>query len=253
MEVIELLNLDRLNSLGTKETITLYSEDQEEPSNQIDILLIDPLTFERAGLQMLINSQPDLKLIGGLGDFDSALEVIGEVYPDIVVLALSESSQEQINEVRKIKQVAPGTRIILLVRSADTDLCIKAVKNGAMGVILKTQPPETLLKAIRKVNIGEAWLDRTTVAAVLAILSRNQPATASDEENFLLNHLTPREREIVKFVGHGLNTCQIATRLFLSESTIRHHLTTIYEKVGVSNRLELLIFAYRTGLEHCSN
>ena len=252
MAANELLNLDRLNSPGTKVITAFYSEDQEDPSDQIYILLVDPLTFERAGLQMLINSQPDLKLIGGVGDFDSASDVIGAMQPDIVILALSETSQQQINDVKKIAQAAPDTKIILLVRSADTDLCVKAVKNGAMGVILKTQPPETLLKAIRKVNEGEAWLDRTTVAAVLASLSRSQPATPSDEEHFLLNHLNQREREIVKFVGQGLNTRKIAKRLFLSESTIRHHLTAIYEKVGVSSRLELLIFAYRTGFEHCS-
>jgi DNA-binding NarL/FixJ family response regulator len=252
MAAIDYINRDRLNSLGTKETITLYSQVQEEPSDPIYILLVDPLTFERVGLQMQINGEPDLKLIGVVGDFDSASDLIEAMQPDIIVIALSETSQEQINDVKKMAQAAPDSKIILLMGSADTELCVKVVKNGAMGVILKNQPPETLLKAIRKVNKGEAWLDHMTVAAVLESFSLSHPATSSDEDQILLSHLTQREREIVKFVGQGLNTRQIAKRLFLSESTIRHNLTAIYEKVGVSSRLELLIFAYRTGMAHCS-
>ena len=253
MGTIELLNLDRLNSLGTKQISTLYADEQVISCKQIYILLVDPLTFERAGLQMLITSQPDLKLVAGVGDFDSAAEVIAAMQPDIVVLALCETNQDQMHEVKKIAQTVPDTKFILLVSSADTDFCVKAVQNGAIGVILKTQPPETLLNAIRKVNKGEAWLDGTTVAAVLARLSHSQAASTEDEAIFLLNHLTQRECEIVKLVGKGLNTRQIAKRLFLSESTIRHYLTSIYEKVGVSSRLELLIFAYQTRLEPCSN
>lgn len=252
MPVIEVLYHDGWNLCETKEAIALYSGDEKVPSDQIYIMLVDPLTFERAGLQMLINGEPDLKLIDGVGDLDSALDVIREMQLDIVVLALSETSPEQIDDVKKIAQAAPDTRIILLVGSLDTDLCVKAVKNGAMGVIMKNEPPQILLKAIRKVNQGEAWLDHTTVAAVLESLSHGQPETASHEEDYLLNDLTEREREIVKFIGRGMNTRQIAKQLFLSESTIRHYLTAIYEKVGVSSRLELLIFAYRTGLEHYS-
>ncbi len=244
-------NPDPFSPYQLHEPSECYFDHKQEIQEKIRVFLIDPLALERAGLQMLIAGDTDLLLTGGAGDIETAQDLADSLQPDIVVMTLSETTGESLNHIHKISQAFTEARIILLMRSADTEMYVSAVKNGAMGVVLKTQPPETLLKAIRKVHEGEAWLDHTTVAAVLSSFSRNPP-TACQEEWSLVNQLTQREREIVKMIGQGLNTHKIAKRLFMSESTIRHHLTSIYEKVGVTSRLELLIFAYRTGLEHSS-
>ena len=252
MVSIENFDFDALAPVSAREPASIYTLNSEIVSPTIQILLVDSLTMERAGLQMLLSGEPDFELVGSVGDLTQAAEMAGTLNPHIVVVALSETNHNSLADLRKIVQAAPETRIIVLCRTADTDLYIEAVKNGALGVILKAEPPEVLPKVIRKVREGEAWLDRTTVASVLSSISRNPPAK-DQEEWSLVKHLTQREREIVKMIGQGLNTRKIAKRLFMSESTIRHHLTSIYEKVGVTSRLELLIFAYRTGLEHSSS
>ena len=124
----------------------------------------------------------------------------------------------------------------------------KAVEDGVVGVISKTQPPETLIKAIEKVHAGEVWLERSLIANVLGRLSRSQPAVKVDQEAVSINSLSEREKEVVKLIGQGYKNKRISSELCISETTVRHHLTSIYDKLGVSDRLELLVYAHRYGL-----
>jgi len=117
-----------------------------------------------------------------------------------------------------------------------------------MGVVFKTQSPEMLLKAIEKVNLGEVWLERSLIANVLSRLSRNSKPQKSDLDSNGINVLSTREKEIVRLIGQGYKNKKISTQLCISETTVRHHLTSIYSKLGVSDRLELLVFAHRYGL-----
>ena len=116
-----------------------------------------------------------------------------------------------------------------------------------MGLVLKEQAADVLLRAIEKVHAGEVWLERTMVADVLNHLTRRSPAPLGSDENKIAT-LTAREHEIIALLGEGLKNSQIAKRLFVSETTIRHHLTSIFNKLGVHDRLQLVIYAYRHSL-----
>jgi DNA-binding NarL/FixJ family response regulator len=116
-----------------------------------------------------------------------------------------------------------------------------------MGVVLKEQAPEVLLKAIQKVHAGEVWLDRTMLASVLGELTANR-ATPVDAEAAHIAMLTGREYEVIAQVRQGLKNKQIANHLGITETTVRHHLSSIFDKLGVASRLELVIFAHQRGL-----
>jgi len=115
---------------------------------------------------------------------------------------------------------------------------------------LKNQSASTLVKAIERVHAGEAWLDRSTTASLLLELSPRNRAAKPDPELAKIASLTEREREVIKLVGKGLKNKQIAEKLFISNITVHHHLTSIYSKLDVSDRLDLLIYSYRNGLAH---
>src|SRR5262249_55445781 len=129
----------------------------------------------------------------------------------------------------------------------DSEIHLKAVRLGAMGIVMKTDPSNLLFKAIRKVHSGEAWLNRSIMAAVIMGIHDNRPEKPRTETKKVAS-LTERELEVIASVGEGLKNKQIGERLFISEATVRHHLTSIFEKLEVADRLELMIYAYQHGL-----
>jgi DNA-binding NarL/FixJ family response regulator len=150
--------------------------------------------------------------------------------------------------ISSLVETSGGSRMILVTGTSDPKVLQKAVEDGAVGVVFKSQPPETLIKAIEKVNAGEVWLERSLIANVLSRLSRNQPSSKNDPEAENGARLSEREKEVVKLIGLGYKNKRISAELCISETTVRHHLTSIYDKLGVSDRLELLVFAHRYGL-----
>ena len=137
--------------------------------------------------------------------------------------------------------------MLVLTALRDPEARRRAVRLGAVGLLLKEKAPEVLLRAIEKVHIGEAWIDRSMVANVLAQLtSRNGSQFDSDKRKIAT--LTAREREVALLVTQGFKNRQIAQRLFISETTVRHHLTAVFAKLDVTDRLELVIYTYRHGL-----
>ena len=224
-----------------------------ESEGPIRIVLLDNRTMVRAGFRLLFADQPDMELVGEAGDLYAALQIITDLKPDIILLELSQPGNLGLEAIPQLIRANRKSRLILVTSSTDSCLYLQAIQNGVLGVVLQTQTPEVLLKAIQKVHAGEAWIDRSMVASLLTTLTRNQPAFPTDMESECVARLTRREQEIVYLIGNGLNTKQIASQIFISESTVRHYLTSIYEKVNVSGRLELLIFAYRVGLVNPSN
>ena len=214
----------------------------------IRVVLVDNLAMMRTAMGMLFASNPDIELVGEAGNFEEALQIISIKKPDVVLLEISRAGNLGIEVIPRLIAANRHSRFILLTRSDDNDIHLQAVQKGVLGVVLKSQPADLLFKAIRKVHAGEAWLERTMVASLVTNSSLFQPAVPTAEERDCIKCLNERELEIVRLIGHGLNTREIAGQLYISQSTVRHNLTEIYEKVGVNGRLELLIFAYRVGL-----
>ncbi|MCZ7572244.1 MAG: response regulator transcription factor [Ardenticatenaceae bacterium] len=214
----------------------------------IRVLIVDDHAVVRTGLRMLIETRPGLVVVGEAGNRADALAAAARQHPGIILLDLDLGAENGLDFLPELLSTAGESRVIVLTGLRDTEVHHRAVHLGAMGLVLKEQAAEVLLKAIEKVYAGETWLDRTMTASVLAQLARAREARAADPEAAKIATLTEREREVVALVGEGLKNRQIAERLSISETTVRHHLTSIFSKLEVSDRLELLIYAYRHDL-----
>ncbi|HXG64796.1 MAG TPA: response regulator transcription factor [Blastocatellia bacterium] len=217
----------------------------------IRILLVDDHRILRAGLRMLIEDQPGMTLIGEAGTRAEALALAARERPDIILLDLDLAGESSLDFLPELLATADRARVIILTGVRDLALHQRAIALGAMGLVLKDQTGETLIKAIEKVHAGEVWIDRVMTASVLAELA-GAKAKKDDPEAAKIATLTEREREIIALVGEGLPNKQIASRLFISEKTVRNHLVSIYSKLEVSDRLELAIYASRHGLTRSS-
>jgi DNA-binding NarL/FixJ family response regulator len=211
-------------------------------------LLIDDHAVMRWGLRLLIEGQPGLKVVGEASGRIDALELAQREQPDIILLDLSLPGTDGIDLIPELHEVAKEARILVLTGVLDSEAHTRAMRLGAVGVVLKDKAPEVLIKAIEKVHAGEVWLDRVMVANVFNERSRSREASKNDPEATKVSTLTGREREVISLIGEGLRNKQIADRLFISEGTVRNHLTTVFSKLEVSDRFELLMYAYRQGL-----
>ncbi len=217
-------------------------------TNSISVVILDNHALVRAGLKLLINNQPGLKIIGEADQLDPGLEILSNLKPDIVLFELNISELASSTVISQISKAADSGRLILVTDNSNPTLNQQAVENGVMGVIFKSQSPEILFKAIEKVHQGEVWLERSLIANVLTRLSRNSKEPGKTPEEMHTEELSEREKEIVRLIGQGYKNKKISTQLCISETTVRHHLTSIYSKLGVTDRLELLVFAHRNGL-----
>jgi len=220
----------------------------DSSQNPIRIFLLDHHTLVRAGLRLLIECHPGMKVVGEAGNASEGLEIVSYQKPDIILFDIHSSGDPGLDIIPRLIKTWDRGRLILLTSSEDTNLCLRAVQNGVLGVVTKTQPPGVLLKAIEKVHAGEVWVERSMIANLLTSLSHKWQSPASDPEADRIALLSIRERQVIRLIGQGLKNQHIAAQLCISETTVRHHLTSIYNKLGVSDRLELLVFAHRCGL-----
>ncbi len=216
-----------------------------QAQDPIRVFLLGDHAVIRSALRLLVESQRGLRVIGE-GPCREALTA-ARLQPDVLVADSESQVEDHADLLQRLLAAAPGLRILVLTSVRDPDFHTRLLRAGAAGVLLKEEPAEKLLKAIQKVHQGEIWLDRATVSRVLDQALRPQEHPQGRDYN-AAKLLTEREREIVTLVGEALSNKQIAGRLFISHATVRHHLTSIFGKLGVANRLELLRYAFRHGL-----
>jgi DNA-binding NarL/FixJ family response regulator len=197
---------------------------------------------------MLIDSQEGMRVIGEASDRNEAVSVAAMKQPDIILLDLHPGNQDGVGFIPDLHAVARDARVLVLVGVSDPQAHTRATLLGAVGVLSKEETAAVLVKALEKVSMGEAWIDRATMASVLTELSRRNGSVEKDYDAAKIATLTERELQIVSLVCTGLKNKEIADRLFISESTVRHHLSSIFSKLGVTCRLDLIIYANRQGL-----
>jgi len=217
-------------------------------SREIRVILVDDHKVVREGLRLLIQSQPGFKVVGDAVNSKEALLVAAREQPDVILLDLDLGSESGIDIISQLLATATRAHVLALTGLRDPEVHRQAILHGAMGVVQKEKASQVLLKAIEKVHAGEVWYDRSKLGSVLADFSRGPEAKETEAPVVNGPILTQRESEIVALVSQGLKNQQIADRLFISHVTVRHHLTSIFAKVGVSSRLELIIYAYNQGL-----
>jgi DNA-binding NarL/FixJ family response regulator len=213
----------------------------------IRVIIVDDHSIVREGIRMIIENDEELKVVGESENIRDALTVISREKPDIVLLDLDLGKELSIDSISDIFSASSDSKVLILTGVIDEELHKRAMLSGARGILLKNHAGATLLKAIKKVHQGEAWIDRTLTAKLLNEANKNNQLTQLEQRK--INSLTVRECEIIKLIAEGLVNKEIAKRLFVAEKTIRNHLTIIYSKLEVTSRLELAIYASRCGLD----
>ena len=214
----------------------------------IQVLIVDDHPIIHQALRLFFAGCPEVVIVAEVATYAEALTAAAQTQPDIIVLDLVLRKANIIDCIPELLAATAGGQIILFTGIDDPALHRQAVSLGAMGIVSKAEAPEVLLQAITKVYAGQAWLERTLIANVLGEMTRARRAQQLDPEVAKIATLTPRERAIIALIGEGLKNRQIAKRLCLSEITVRHHLTAIFDKLDVIDRLELAVYAYRHSL-----
>jgi two-component system nitrate/nitrite response regulator NarL len=214
-------------------------------TEEIRIIAIEVQEMIRAGLCLLLSQRKGFRIVGNVSTWLEAMPLVKNERPDIVMISIG--PKDGLEFLPEILAVSPSTKILALTDIADQDFHRNAVRFGASGILSKDKSTAMLVKAIERVNEGEVWLDRFSTASLVRELSRTGRAK-QDPEQAKISSLTDREREIIRLVGKGLKNKQIGEKLFISDVTVHHHLTSIYSKLEVADRMELLIYSYRNGL-----
>jgi DNA-binding NarL/FixJ family response regulator len=198
----------------------------------------------RAALRLLVAGLSGTEVIGDTGNREEALAIAGQKRPEIILFNLIHGNDNEFQLLSELLVASDQSRAIVLTHSEETHHAQQAVRHGALGVVRVQQSPEILKKAIECVHAGEIWLERTLAASALRHKTQT-PVGSPNAPEMKIATLTEREREVIVLMCEGMKNQAIANRLFISEATVRHRLTAIFEKLQVSDRLELVIFAYR--------
>jgi DNA-binding NarL/FixJ family response regulator len=220
----------------------------DKRSQPIRILIADDHPIFRDGLRRLLEAEPGLKVIGEAQDGAEAVRLTRQLRPDILLLDLAMPRHPGLEALRDLSVGSGnGVRVILLTAAAEKHQIVEALQLGARGVVLKDSATQLLLKSIHTVMTGEYWVGRESVSNLVQYL-RTLVQSSSEESRQKKFGLTPRELEIVSAVVAGYSNKEIAEYFKISEDTVKHHLSNIFDKLGVSTRLELALFAVNQAL-----
>lgn len=218
-------------------------------SQPIRILIADDHPIFRDGLRRLLEAESGLKVIGEACDGAEAVQLARQLKPDILLLDLAMPRHPGLEALREMSSGAGqnAVRVILLTAAAEKNQIVEALQLGARGVVMKDSATQLLLKSIHTVMSGEYWVGRESVSNLVQYL-RTLVQSSGEEARQKKFGLTPRELEIVSAVVAGYSNKEIAEYFKISEDTVKHHLSNIFDKLGVSTRLELALFAVNQSL-----
>jgi len=221
---------------------------------KIRIVVADDHPIFRDGLCKLLALEEDFEVVAQAQDGRQVLDVLQQYEPDILLLDLKMPGLDGLATLQRLQSGRNKTRVIVLTASDDKNEFVQAMKLGTSGIVLKQTATDLLIKSIRKVHAGEIWLDSHTTAAVIRQFvaadeapSSSSPQTAAPRERER-SPLSQREREIVALVAQGFKNKEMAEKMFISEQTVKNHLHNIFDKLGVSDRLELALYAIHNNL-----
>ncbi|MEU1537812.1 response regulator transcription factor [Actinacidiphila glaucinigra] len=209
----------------------------------IRVFLVDDHEVVRRGLHDLLDAEPDIEVAGEAGTVDQALARAPALRPDVAILDVRLPDGDGIGVCRELRSRMPGLACLMLTSFDDDDALLDAIMAGAAGYVLKQIKGSDLVSAVRTVASGQSMLDPATTARLMnSLREQEQPPEPQDEA---LAGLTPREREILELIGEGLTNRQIGERLFLSEKTVKNHISRMLGKLGVERRIQAAVLATR--------
>ncbi len=219
-------------------------------TEQIRVILVDDQQLVRAGLAMVIDSQPDLRVVGQAGDGAEALRLIATNPCDVVLMDVRMPGLDGLEATRRILAEADrrGTiapRIVMLTTYDLDEYLLTAIRAGASGFLLKNTPPEDLLAAVRTVHTGDAVIAPSATRRLLDHVANGAPEPVADPR---LDCLTEREAEVLTLIARGLSNAEIGAELYLSETTVKTHVRHLLAKLEVRDRVQAVVLAHESGL-----
>ena len=216
----------------------------------VRVLVVDDDPLVRSALGLMLGGRPDLVVVGEAADGREAIEQVRRLGPGVVLMDIRMPDLDGLAASSVVLAEPDPPRVIVLTTFDADDHVFRALEAGAAGFLLKDTPPRQLIDAVRLVAGGHSMLSPTVTGRVISRFADDGRAERRRVALDLTGRLTPREREVLVEVGHGRSNSEIATRLHLSEATVKSHMTRLFEKLGVANRVQVAILAHRAGLAH---
>lgn len=214
---------------------------------KIRVMIISDQLVVRDGLRMLLEKQGGINVVAMAATPSEALEMAARQMCDLIILDLELGGHSALSLIPKLREAEKSARVLLLSGVRDPETHQKAARLGAMGVVLKVDAADVLIKAIEKVCEGEAWFNRVTLGTLLSRWSSREKESLDPQKQKIAS-LTERELQVIALIAQGLKNRQIAEQLFISQTTVTHRLSSIYTKLEVSDRLELMVYAFANSL-----
>lgn len=219
--------------------------EREQP---IRVLIADDQALVRRGFRMLLEAEPDIRVVGEAHDGDAATRLAQQLQPDIILMDVRMPGMDGITATRAIVDSVPGTRVIVLTTFDLDEFAFGGLRAGASGFLLKTARPEELLSAIRTVAAGEAVISGRVTMRMLELFGNKLPAAQVADDDSPLSTLTSREQDVLAAVAEGLTNTEIGQRFHLSESTVKSHVGRVLAKLHARDRVQLVLFAHEHNL-----
>jgi len=214
----------------------------EESPATIDIVISDDHAIFREGLRKLLEAEPGMRIVGEAADGEETVNLVRQLNPQVLLLDLSLPKLTGMEALRELGKLGVQTRTLVLTAAIESEQIIEALQLGAHGIVLKHSALQILLKSIHCVQAGQYWVGQEGVSDLIQALRRMNPSQSTSGGSPAFG-LTSRERQVITLIVAGYTNKDLARKLGMSEHTAKHHLTHIYDKLGVSNRLELVLYA----------
>jgi DNA-binding NarL/FixJ family response regulator len=229
-----------------KEELNPLSQSPER--GKIRVLVVDDHAIVRQGLCLFIEVQEDMEIVGEGTNGVEAVELARRTQPDIVLLDLVMPEMDGIQATSRIIEHSPNSRVIILTSFGEEDKVLPAIRAGAQGYLLKDIAPNELVKAVRDAHRGDVQLHPEIARKLMSAVATGEMPAESRTSTGAFDELTEREREVLGLIADGLNNRQIAEKLFISQKTVKTHVSGILSKLGLADRTQAAIYALRHGL-----
>jgi len=215
--------------------------------NKISVLIVDDHSMFRQGLKQILELEEDIQVVGQASNGEEAVRIASEVCPDVILMDINMPGTNGLQAIKELKQSDISSKVIVLTIHEDREYLFKTLQMGAEGYVLKDAEPSVLIEAIRNVYEGESYIQPNMTKELVREFNR---ITMHEKDKQQDNKLTPREIEVLSLIAEGMINKEIAKQLYISEKTVKNHVSNIFKKLNVSDRTQAAIYAFKHNLKN---